>query len=70
MARKLLKTLARPEGVEPPTYRFEACRSIHLSYGRAKSSPGNIGMGPSGNKRCELPARRKIARDPWEPPGP
>ena len=26
--------LARPEGVEPPAYRFEACRSIQLSYGR------------------------------------
>jgi hypothetical protein len=25
----------RPEGVEPPAYRFEACRSIQLSYGRA-----------------------------------
>jgi hypothetical protein len=25
----------RPEGIEPPAYRFEACRSIHLSYGRA-----------------------------------
>jgi hypothetical protein len=24
----------RPEGIEPPAYRFEACRSIHLSYGR------------------------------------
>jgi tRNA-splicing ligase RtcB (3'-phosphate/5'-hydroxy nucleic acid ligase) len=27
----------RPEGVEPPAYRFEACRSIQLSYGRATS---------------------------------
>jgi hypothetical protein len=27
--------LARPEGLEPPAYRFEACRSIQLSYGRA-----------------------------------
>jgi hypothetical protein len=26
--------MARPEGVEPPAYRFEACRSIQLSYGR------------------------------------
>src|SRR5262249_43231741 len=28
------RRLVRPEGVEPPAYRFEACRSIQLSYGR------------------------------------
>ena len=27
--------MVRPEGLEPPAYRFEACRSIQLSYGRA-----------------------------------
>ena len=32
--RKLLKRMARLEGFEPPTYRFEVCRSIHLSYRR------------------------------------
>ena len=31
--------LVRPEGLEPPAYRFEACRSIQLSYGRALRSP-------------------------------
>ncbi len=26
--------MARLEGIEPPTYRFEVCRSIQLSYRR------------------------------------
>lgn len=26
--------MARPEGLEPPTYRFEVWRSVQLSYGR------------------------------------
>ena len=29
-------SVARPEGLEPPAYRFEACRSIQLSYGRSQ----------------------------------
>ena len=29
--------LVRPEGLEPPAYRFEACRSIQLSYGRTSA---------------------------------
>ena len=37
MARKVLKILARPKGFEPPTYRSVVCRSIQLSYGRAKN---------------------------------
>jgi hypothetical protein len=28
--------MVRPEGLEPPAYRFEACRSIQLSYGRTE----------------------------------
>ena len=31
------RNLARPEGLEPPAYRFEVCRSIQLSYGRVLS---------------------------------
>jgi hypothetical protein len=34
LERVYAKVLVRPEGIEPPAYRFEACRSIHLSYGR------------------------------------
>lgn len=26
--------MVRPEGLEPPAYRFEVCHSIQLSYGR------------------------------------
>jgi hypothetical protein len=32
------RLLARPEGLEPPAYWFEASRSIQLSYGRALRS--------------------------------
>ena len=30
-------SVARPEGLEPPAYWFEASRSIQLSYGRVKA---------------------------------
>ena len=38
-----MKILARPEGLEPPTPRFEAWYSIQLSYGR---------LGGPRNLRC------------------
>ncbi len=31
--------MARPEGLEPPAYWFEANRSIQLSYGRVERLP-------------------------------
>jgi hypothetical protein len=31
---RTLVSMARPEGLEPPAYWFEANRSIQLSYGR------------------------------------
>ena len=33
----------RPEGIEPPAYRFEACRSIQLSYGRTEDRETLVG---------------------------
>ena len=38
-ALECARGVARPEGLEPPAYRFEVCRSIQLSYGRVLSWP-------------------------------
>ena len=52
--------MARPEGLEPPAYRFEACRSIQLSYGRAQSSSlvdaSTIGKDGCANITISLPS--------------
>ena len=48
--------MARPEGLEPPTYWFEASRSIHLSYGRALRT---ILTGPAGG-RATLAAMKRL----------
>ena len=35
--------MARPEGLEPPAYRFEACCSVQLSYERRLAEEGRGG---------------------------
>ena len=52
--------MVRPEGIEPPAYRFEACRSIHLSYGRTRTEAYRI-FRPSATRRA------RPAREPFEP---
>src|SRR5205823_2754397 len=65
------KRMARPEGIEPPAYRFEACRSIQLSYGRAIQVVSGFGRALSvayfssdrhGQPHCKRAARIGRAR--------
>ena len=59
--------VARPEGLEPPTYGFEARRSIQLSYGRTET---HIGFEPGGmlarsgahHRVSDLPVFRRSRR--------
>ncbi len=39
--------MVRPEGLEPPAYRFEACRSIQLSYGRLQERDHSTAREPA-----------------------
>ena len=59
---------ARPGRLERPTYRFEACRSIQLSYGRVVPPsvwPANGGPKVSSHLRR---LRRRRSRDRWRFP--
>ena len=66
--------LARPEGLEPPAYWFEASRSIRLSYGRVRfivssenrsererNQPRSRSEDPLGRRRRGCPARYRTA---------
>jgi hypothetical protein len=57
--------LARPEGLEPPAYWFEASRSIQLSYGRAFTSILAVAAQPT-QKRTSI-TRSTMYRRPKMP---
>ena len=54
---KPLILMARPKGLEPPTYRSVVCRSVQLSYGRA-SMAEREGFEPSVPVRVHTLSRR------------
>ena len=56
---QLIVKVVRPEGVEPPAYRFEACRSIQLSYGRIFKTSG-----PGAGRRDGTTARDEAEHAP------
>ena len=52
-----MQGLARPEGLEPPTPRFEAWYSIQLSYGRVDGRRGERSQSvrPKCTRGCQGP---------------
>jgi hypothetical protein len=59
--------LVRPEGLEPPAFRFEACRSIQLSYGRTEAESAilsrlPLGPAPRGRPRAATDSAQRYGR--------
>ena len=52
--------MARPEGLEPPAYWFEANRSIQLSYGRGVRIRVSMVAFAAAAVVCYLAAARRI----------
>ena len=54
--------MVRPEGLEPPAYRFEACRSIQLSYGRTEGCRHSIALSIARAARGRIEPAHRYAR--------
>src|SRR4051794_21755409 len=61
--------MVRPEGIEPPAYRFEACRSIQLSYGRSDVESVAVPRGAvQGTRECAVLQSRFTSRGSFPAP--